>query len=84
MNQPQHEVPLAAWQEFLTRHGAGGVLDGHVTKVLPFGALVDVGSGIHGLLPSTAWSARPEAGAAIQVRIGSLDVDNRRVSLRPA
>jgi len=39
---------------------------------------------VHGLLPRTRWAARPEIGAAVQVRIGALDVDNRRVSLLPA
>ena len=84
MNHPHTDVPLVAWQAFLARHGAGGVLEGRVTKVLPFGAFVDVGEGIQGLLPRAAWSDRPDVGAGIQVRIDSLDVGNRRVSLLPA
>jgi ribosomal protein S1 len=79
-----HDVPLATWQDFLTRHAAGGVLSGRVTRVLPFGALVEVGDGIQGLLPKADWSAPPETGADIRVRIGSIDVDRRRMSLRQA
>jgi ribosomal protein S1 len=84
MDQPHSDVPLDVWQDFLSRHAAGGVLDGRVTKVLPFGALVAVGGGIHGLLPRAAWAAEPKAGGAIPVKIDSVDVERRRVSLSPA
>jgi polyribonucleotide nucleotidyltransferase len=57
------------------------VLDGRVTQVLPFGAFVEVAEGIQGLLPKSAWSAQPVTGSRIAVRIASIDVENRRMSL---
>ena len=57
------------------------VLDGRVTQVLPFGAFVEVAEGIQGLLPKSAWSAQLVTGSRIAVRIASIDVENRRMSL---
>jgi small subunit ribosomal protein S1 len=79
MSEPH--VPLHLWQDFLARHSAGGALEGRVTKVLPFGAFVEVGDGIHGLLPRVAWTAPPSPGSGISVKIDSVDVERRRVSL---
>ena len=84
MGQPRSEVPLDAWHAFLTRHSAGGVLEGRVARVLPFGALVEVGDEVLGLLPRAAWSAEPDVGDGIRVRIDSVDVERRRVSLSSA
>jgi small subunit ribosomal protein S1 len=81
MSRPDHSISLPAWKDFIARHAAGGTFEGLVTSVVPFGAFVEVAEGIHGLLPQSAWSARPEAGASISVRIASIDVENRRVSL---
>lgn len=82
MSRPEGNVPpLAAWTEFVARHSGGGVLDGRVAQVLPFGALVELAEGIHGLLPQQAWSARPVPGSRLAVRIASIDVERRRVSL---
>jgi small subunit ribosomal protein S1 len=72
---------MPAWTDFIARHSGGGVLDGRVTKVLPFGAFVEVAHGIQGLLPQSAWSARPKPGSSISVRIASIDVEKRRLSL---
>jgi ribosomal protein S1 len=81
MARPQGRVPLPAWTDFIARHSGGGVLDGRVTQVLPFGAFVEVAEGIQGLLPRSAWSSQPEPGSSIAVRIASIDVENRRMSL---
>ena len=71
----------SAWHEFVAAHSGGGVLDGRVRKVLPFGAFVEVGDGMVGLLPRAGRSDPPEAGTTVSVRIGSIDVENRRFSL---
>jgi ribosomal protein S1 len=81
-------IALSAWNEFAGRHGVGDVLDGRVTKVLPFGALVEV-EGVSGLLrDGSVWPARPQLapaeGTTIPVRIDGIDADNQRVSLVPA
>lgn len=85
MSHPDQQVPLPAWRQFVAAHAEGGVLDGHVVKVLPFGALVEVADGIHGLLPRPVWpAAEPQPGSRIPVRIDALDVERRRMSLTPA
>jgi len=80
-----HEpVALPAWQRFLVDHADGGVVTGTVVDVRPFGAFVELADGIHGLLHSTSWTAAPENGATISVRIANVDLAGRRVSLNPA
>jgi ribosomal protein S1 len=74
----------SAWRDFVSRHSGGGVLDGRVTQVLPFGAFVEVGEGVNGLLPRNRDAAPLEPGAKIAVKIASIDVENQRVSLAPA
>ena len=78
------EVPLAAWQEFLAAHAGGGVLDGRVTQVMPFGAFVEVADGIVGLLPRQAWSGDVELGSHVAVKIENVDLEGRRFSLTEA
>jgi ribosomal protein S1 len=84
MSQPHTPASLDIWRDFLAAHAAGGVVDGCVSSVVPFGAFVEVGDGIHGLLHRDAWSAEPEAGARIQVRIVAVDLERRRMSLSEA
>ncbi|MFD2421373.1 S1 RNA-binding domain-containing protein [Amycolatopsis pigmentata] len=80
----ESQISPLGWKQFLAEHGDGGVLTVRVTKVLPFGALLEAAPGIHGLLPRSAWSTTPETGSAIPVRIANLDVENRRMSFTPA
>ncbi|MBE1496911.1 small subunit ribosomal protein S1 [Amycolatopsis lexingtonensis] len=69
---------MSPWQEFVAAHTGGGILDGVVARVVPFGAFVEVAPGIHGLwVTDTA----PEAGSRVAVRIGEIDVERRRFSL---
>jgi small subunit ribosomal protein S1 len=84
MNRPKHDVDQHVWNDFVARHASGGVIDATVVSVVPFGAFLDVGDGIHGLLHESSWSSRPEPGARVAVRILALDVENRRMSLIPA
>lgn len=81
---PSQETLESAWQEFLTRQCARTAIDGIVTTVLPFGAFVELFDGVQGLLHRSEWSAEPEVGSAVSVRILQLDLANRRVSLAPA
>jgi hypothetical protein len=37
MSRHTHEVSAQAWQEFLVAHSDGGVLQGNVMTVVPFG-----------------------------------------------
>ncbi|MEQ0557638.1 S1 RNA-binding domain-containing protein [Amycolatopsis sp. NEAU-NG30] len=69
---------MSPWSEFVTAHAEGGVLDGVVARVLPFGAFVEVADGIEGLLVT---NPVPAAGTRLPVRIESIDVERRRFSL---
>lgn len=73
--------PIENWREFVVAHADGGVLDGVVTRVLPFGAFVEVAPGMEGLLPTVGGTGPFAAGAAVAVRLDKLDVQNRRFSL---
>ena len=70
----------AEWDAFLTEHGAGEVVAATVTKVMPFGALLEVAPGVHGLLPQADWATEPVTGSTISVRIATIDVDRRRMA----
>lgn len=84
MDNPQPITPEPAWQAFLTAQCARTPIDGTVVSVLPFGAFVEVGEAVHGLLHISEWAAEPEVGDTVGVRILALDLDRRRVSLTSA
>jgi small subunit ribosomal protein S1 len=69
---------MSSWEEFTERYGVGDVLDGRVTKVVPFGALMEVADGVPGLLVETT-SAEP--GSRVPVRIAEIDTEKHRVRL---
>lgn len=82
MDEPR--VPIEMWREFLAARAEGGIFEGEVVSVVPFGAFVEVGAGVHGLLHKSEWTAEPEAGQTIRVKINDIDLDGRRVSLLAA
>ena len=77
------------WQEFAIRHRVGELVYGRVTKLVPFGAFVQVGDGIEGLVHISEMSAHhvdlPEQvvtpGEELWVKIIDLDLQRRRISL---
>ena len=77
------------WQEFATSHRSGELVYGRVTKLVPFGAFVQVGEGIEGLVHISEMSAHhvdlPEQvvtpGEELWVKIIDLDLQRRRISL---
>jgi small subunit ribosomal protein S1 len=77
------------WQEFATNHRVGELVYGRVTKLVPFGAFVQVGEGIEGLVHISEMSAHhvdlPEQvvtpGEELWVKIIDLDLQRRRISL---
>jgi ribosomal protein S1 len=84
MNAPHQITPEPAWQHVLAQQCARTPVNGIVTSIVPFGAFVRLHDGVEGLLHRSEWSAEPELGAAVSVRIPQLDLVNRRVSLAPA
>ncbi len=77
------------WQEFANNHRVGELVYGRVTKLVPFGAFVQVGDGIEGLVHISEMATHhvdlPEQvvtpGEELWVKIIDLDLQRRRISL---
>jgi small subunit ribosomal protein S1 len=77
------------WQEFASSHRVGELVYGRVTKLVPFGAFVQVGESIEGLTHISEMSAHhvevPEQvvtpGEELWVKIIDIDLQRRRISL---
>jgi len=77
------------WKEFADTHQVGHLVYGRVTKLVPFGAFVQVGEGIEGLVHISEMAAHhvesPEQvvseGEELWVKIVDIDVPRRRISL---
>src|SRR2546426_2662454 len=77
------------WQEFANGHQVGELVYGRVTKLVPFGAFVQVGEGIEGLVHISEMAVHhveaPEQvvppGEELWVKIIDIDLDRRRISL---
>ena len=68
-----------SWQEFLARHQVGEVIEGVVTKQVPFGSFVE-SDGFTGLAPRQSWPV----GTRVSVKILAIDPEQQRFSLEPA
>ncbi len=77
------------WDEFARDVEPGTILDGSVTKTVPFGAFVSVGEGVEGLVHVSEIAMHhvesPELelsiGQQVRVKVTEIDADRRRVSL---
>ena len=77
------------WQVFADGHAVDQLVYGRVTKLVPFGAFVQVGEGIEGLVHISEMAAHhvesPDqvvsAGEELWVKIIELDTARRRISL---
>ncbi len=77
------------WQEFADSHQVGQLVYGRITKLVPFGAFVQVGDGIEGLVHISEMAAHhvdlPEQvvspGEELWVKIIDIDLQRRRISL---
>src|SRR5687768_16999418 len=77
------------WKEFERTSKAGAIIDGQVTKLVPFGAFVRVAQGIEGLVHISEISDQhieaPESvlsvGDQVRVKVIEVDVPRRRISL---
>jgi small subunit ribosomal protein S1 len=77
------------WQEFADGHEVDQLVYGRVTKLVPFGAFVQVGDGIEGLVHISEMASQhveaPEQvvtpGEELWVKIIDIDLDRRRISL---
>src|SRR6185503_12945885 len=77
------------WQRVISTHRPGDVLEGSVTKVVAFGAFVEILPGVEGLVHISELadhhvespSEVVEPGASLDVKILEIDEERRRLSL---
>jgi small subunit ribosomal protein S1 len=77
------------WQKIVAQHQVGDVVEGRVTKIVAFGAFVEIYEGIEGLVHISELAnrhvERPDevvsVGQIVQVKIIEVDSDRRRLSL---
>jgi small subunit ribosomal protein S1 len=77
------------WQRVISSHRSGDVLEGAVTKVVAFGAFVEILPGVEGLVHISELadhhvespSEVVEPGAKLNVKILEIDEERRRLSL---
>jgi small subunit ribosomal protein S1 len=77
------------WKEFESTTKPGHVIQGEVTKIVPFGAFVRVAQGIEGLVHISKLSEEHvetaeqvvQVGEQVRVKVEDVDVSRRRVSL---
>ncbi len=76
------EADLDVWREFVSRHGGGGMLDGVVLELAPFGGVfVALADDVQGFLHESEFAEPPAAGTRVRVRIRAADFELRRMSL---
>jgi small subunit ribosomal protein S1 len=77
------------WQQVLDKYGEGDVVEGRVTKVVTFGAFVEILPGVEGLVHISELAAHHvenprevvAQGQAVNVKIIEIDGERRRLSL---
>lgn len=77
------------WEAFARASSIGAIVEGKVTKTVPFGAFVSVGEGVEGLVHVSEIAMHhvesPELelslGQEVKVKVTEIDADRRRVSL---
>jgi small subunit ribosomal protein S1 len=77
------------WKQLVKQFPVGTILEGKVTKLVPFGSFVEIGDGIEGLVHISEMAKghveKPEdvvsVGLQVHVRVQDVDMDRRRISL---
>lgn len=77
------------WEVFAREHDKGAIVDGRVTKIVPYGAFIEVADGIEGLAHISEMAhyhvQQPQqvvsVGEAVKVKVVDVDLTRRRVSL---
>ena len=77
------------WRSLVKKYPVGAIVEGQVTKLVTFGAFVDLGDGVEGLVHISEMAAshvdQPSqvcsVGDEVQVKVMEIDLDRRRISL---
>jgi predicted RNA-binding protein with RPS1 domain len=79
----------SAWRRYVVSHGVGDIVLGRVVSVSPSRALVDVGGGVQGEIPTADLTERDrgmlrravDTAASVVVTIVAVDAERRRLTL---
>ena len=77
------------WVELVDSYPVGTIVDGTVTKIVPFGAFVELGNSIEGLVHISEMAAKHiespaqvvKQGQDVKVKVMEINPDRRRISL---
>ncbi|MDY2788353.1 MAG: 30S ribosomal protein S1 [Atopobium sp.] len=77
------------WHTLVKKYPVGAIVEGDVTKLVTFGAFVDLGDGIEGLVHISEMAKQHvdapaqvcKVGDTVQVKVMEIDLDRRRISL---
>ena len=77
------------WHTLVKKYPVGAIVEGTVTKLVTFGAFVDLGEGIEGLVHISEMAKQHvdqpsqvcAVGDPVQVKVMEIDLDRRRISL---
>ncbi|MBM3459036.1 MAG: S1 RNA-binding domain-containing protein, partial [Armatimonadetes bacterium] len=77
------------WTEVQSRYAPGDIISGTVTRLVPFGAFVQLEGGLEGIIPSQELSSRRttkpeevvEVGQEVEVKVLEIRPDERRMTL---
>jgi small subunit ribosomal protein S1 len=77
------------WRQLVADYPVGAIIEGSVTKLVPFGAFVELGSGVEGLVHISEMAKghveTPDqvthVGDKVHVKVMDVDLDRRRISL---
>ena len=77
------------WRTLVKNYPVGSIVEGTVIKLVPFGAFVELGDGIEGLVHISEMASRhvdvpsqvSNVGDPVQVKVMDIDMDRRRISL---
>lgn len=77
------------WRHLVEGYPVGTVVEGKVTKLVPFGIFVSLGDGVEGLVHISEMAPKHvstpsqvvKVGDAVNVKVMAIDLDRRRISL---
>lgn len=77
------------WRSLVKKYPVGAIIEGQVTKLVTFGAFVDLGEGIEGLVHISEMARQHvetasqvcSVGDTAQVKVMEIDLERRRISL---
>ena len=77
------------WLKLVESYPVGSIVDGKVTKTVPFGAFVELGASVEGLVHISEMAAKHidtpaqvvKVGDAVKVKVMEINPDRRRISL---